>query len=129
MRANCLPNVSVAVHVNGNALPEHHADSEDGKTSLCYVEAVSGDHQARELVRQPEAAQARGRREHGEAVREQRPRDEVLGEVVEQFVVGAGLGDEVLELDPRLVRAWSDRGQAGCRTKTRIRRRSPTRCR
>ena len=42
MRANCLPNVSVAVHVNGNALPEHHADSEDGKTSLCYAEAVSG---------------------------------------------------------------------------------------
>jgi hypothetical protein len=42
MRANCLPNVRVAIHVNGNALPEHHADSEDGKTSLCYVEAVSG---------------------------------------------------------------------------------------
>ena len=42
MRANCLPNVSVAVHVNGNALPEHHADSEDGKTALCFVEAVSG---------------------------------------------------------------------------------------
>jgi hypothetical protein len=42
MRADCLPNVSVEIHVNGNALPEHHADSEDEKTALCYVEVVSG---------------------------------------------------------------------------------------
>jgi hypothetical protein len=41
MCANCLPNVSVAIHVNGNALHEYHADSEDAKTALCYVEAVS----------------------------------------------------------------------------------------
>jgi hypothetical protein len=32
--------VSVAIHVNGNALHEHHADSEG--TAVCYVEAVSG---------------------------------------------------------------------------------------
>jgi hypothetical protein len=42
MRADCLPHVSIAIHVNGNALLEHHADSEDAKTALCYVEAVSG---------------------------------------------------------------------------------------
>jgi hypothetical protein len=42
MRAHCLPNVSVAIHVNGNALHEYHAESEDAKTALCYVEAVSG---------------------------------------------------------------------------------------
>jgi hypothetical protein len=40
MRADCLPHVSVAIHVNGNALHEHHADSEE--TAVCCVEAVSG---------------------------------------------------------------------------------------
>jgi len=42
MRADCLPHVSVAIHVNGNALHEHHADSEDAKAAVRYVEVVSG---------------------------------------------------------------------------------------
>jgi hypothetical protein len=42
MRANHLPGVSVAIHVNGNALHEHQADSEDAKTALSYVEIVEG---------------------------------------------------------------------------------------
>jgi hypothetical protein len=44
MRADCLPKVSVAVHVNGNALHEYHAESESehANTAVCYVEAVSG---------------------------------------------------------------------------------------
>jgi hypothetical protein len=44
MRADCLPKVSVAVHVDGNALHEYHAESESEhvNTAVCYVEAVSG---------------------------------------------------------------------------------------
>jgi hypothetical protein len=42
MRADCLPNASVAIYVNGDALHEHHAESEESKTAACYVEAISG---------------------------------------------------------------------------------------
>jgi hypothetical protein len=53
MRADCLPNVSVAIHVNGNALHEYHAESEDAKTALCYVEAASGAEFALVLTTEP----------------------------------------------------------------------------
>jgi hypothetical protein len=53
MRADCLPNVSVAIHVNGNAIHEYHAESEDAKTALCYVEAVSGAEFALVLTTEP----------------------------------------------------------------------------
>jgi len=42
MRANCLPNVSVTIRVNGHALLEYSADSEDEMAALCYVESVDG---------------------------------------------------------------------------------------
>jgi hypothetical protein len=54
MRANCLPNVSVAIQVNGNSLHEYHAESEDENTALCYVEAVSGAEFALVLTTEPD---------------------------------------------------------------------------
>ena len=60
MRATCLPNVSVAVHVNGDALHEYHADSEYEKTALCYVEAVSGAEFSLVLTTEPGYAYPKG---------------------------------------------------------------------
>jgi hypothetical protein len=37
-----IPKASVEIRVNGNALHEHQADSEDAKTALSYVEIVEG---------------------------------------------------------------------------------------
>jgi hypothetical protein len=56
MRADCLPNVSVGIHVNVNALHEYHADSEDERTALCYVEAVSGAEFSILLTTEPDYA-------------------------------------------------------------------------
>jgi len=42
MRANCLPNVSVTIQVNGNNLPEHQVDSGDPLSGLSFVEAING---------------------------------------------------------------------------------------
>jgi hypothetical protein len=42
MRANCLPNVSVTIQVNGNNLPEHQVDSGDPTAGLSFVEAIDG---------------------------------------------------------------------------------------
>jgi hypothetical protein len=56
MRAYHLPGVSVAIHVNGNALREHQADSADAKTALSYVEIVEGVEFSIVLTLEPEFA-------------------------------------------------------------------------
>jgi len=42
MRIARLPKASVAVHVNGRALQEYEAESEDPMTATSYVETVNG---------------------------------------------------------------------------------------
>jgi hypothetical protein len=54
MRASHLPGASVAIHVNGNTLHEHQADSEDVKTALSYVEIVEGAEFSIALTLEPE---------------------------------------------------------------------------